>query len=627
MPFVLCVALFVPMALAVADAARKKFCEALPMVFLGLCLVLYILGVFSLLPCAVWLLYLFWLGCLLYLGLAVWRMAKQKRWHLPWAGLLAFLAAAAALWWMVRGARYAIWDEFSHWGRAVKAVHGQQVLPGLAAGQDQFRDYPPGTSLLQALVLWAGRMPFREDVVIYVQGLFSVSLLLYPLRGYAGKQGLVRTPGAALLLVLAPACVFWNYYTGTMVDGLLGVLFGFALAVHFVGENGPFEQALKCLALAMLPLVKTSGLLFAVIVVAIMAVDGARTARAAGQPAMRLWPLPGWVAPLVCTLAAAGSWSLFLQLNHVERRWEESRFSFGSLMGLFTGTAPAWQRQTAQSYFASIFTETNYGWPVSFLPYMGFFALFIGAYWLLRRTLGKAEKRRWDTGFWGLWLGGLLYVLSLLITYLYFFSEYEAVRLSSLSRYLNTYLVAMLVFLAALLAQVVRRAKTLRGWACGLAAGGALWAVLGQPVQVLRPLVTAPQYAVSTAANLQAYADAADKIAPYADGDTAKVYVVAQDDLGETTLRLGYELFPVALPDHVSSIGPNYAEDDLLSLRITRDEWAQALAAGYEYVYLFRTDEAFVNEFGPLFAGDITDGAMYRVVPTDGGVTLEPAGP
>lgn len=642
MPFLFCLALFVPPALAVAGLAHKKFCEAAPAVFLGLSLALYMLGIFSLLPWAVWLLYFLWIGCVIYLGVLLWRRVKSKKWALPSVGLVAFVVAAAALWWVCRGARYATWDEFSHWGRAVKAVFGQQVLPALAMGEDQFRDYPPGVAPLQALVLWAGGLGFREDVILYVQGLFSVSLLLYPLRSF-GRGSALAAPVAALLLFFAPACVFWGFYQQTMVDGLLGVLFGFVLLVHFLGEDGPFECVLQCLALAMLPLVKSSGLLFALMAFFIVAADRLRTARHTGRQKVSGWLVAEAVPPhlahqkvwrslaplLAGIFTAAASWQLFLWLHQVQRRWSPSGFSLQSFMGLFTGAAPAWQRETAKLYFTSIFTETNYGWPVPFLPYMGFFVVFIGVYLPLRRLLPQGRRQRVDTGFWGLWAAGIVYVLGLLFSYLYAFSEYEAVRLASLSRYLNTYLAAMLVFLAGLLVHGVSMAEKPRQWVAALVGGAVLWAVLGQPVAVLAPFVTAPQYAVSSAANAQAYTDAAEAIARFAQGGTVRVYVIAQDDLGATTLRLGYELFPIVLPEHVSSIGPGYAADDLLSLRLTRGEWARMLREGYDLVYLYKTDQAFIEEFGPLFAdpGGIQEGRMYRVAAQNGGIVLTLAEP
>ncbi|MDL2214021.1 hypothetical protein LJB76_00495 [Clostridia bacterium OttesenSCG-928-O13] len=627
MPLVLMLGLIVPLTVAVADATRKQFCEAVPMVFLGLSLILYVLGLFSCLASAVWMLAFLWCASVVWLVFALWRMIKKRRWPAVSVGLVAFVLVAIALWWMLRGSRYEIWDEFSHWGRAAKAVFSQQVLPAVAAGEDLFRDYPPGVALLQALVLWLGRMDFREDVVIFTQALFSAGLLLYPLRRFSWKKA-PGALGALVLLVLAPATVFWNYYTGTMVDGLLGVVFAFVLVVHFFGEGKTFELVLQCMGCAMLPLLKSAGLLWAVLAVAIIFVDelpgrraavgvgSAPTAMAAKRP-----PLFGagrWKAfglPLLCAALGAGSWNLYIALFNVPRRWS---------VGAGGGT-PGWRLQTVQNYAASVFTEQNYGWPVGFLPFMGFFVVFAGLWFLLRRLTKAEHKKRMDVAFWSLFACGILYVVLLLCNYLFFFSEYEAVRLSSLSRYLNTYAAAMMVFLTAWLACVLPDQNPGRQ-GVALAAGAAVWTLLSNPPAVLGPLVTAPQHAVFSAAAQQPYTDAAGDIAHYTDEEMAMVYVVAQDDLGMANLRLGYELAPQMLPEHTSSIGPAYAEDDILSRRITRQQWADLLKEeGYQFVYLFKTDEAFLAEFGPLFENgeEIVDGEIYRVLPRENGVVLE----
>lgn len=316
-----------------------------------------------------------------------------------------------------------------------------------------------------------------------------------------------------------------------------------------------------------------------------------------------------------------------MALHDVPRRWSASGFSLGALWQLVTNGQPAWRAGVARDYFANLFADTNYGWPVGFMPYMGFFALFIAAWALLRR----AEKKEpvatgFAGGFWAMLACGAAYVLFMLFGYLFMFSEYEAVRLASLSRYLNTYLAGMAVFMLGWVAALAARRPLKRIWPA-LAAAAALWLLCGNPAAVLGGFAKAPQNAAAVAAAQNRYGAAAKAIAALGDEEGSRpypVYVVAMDDLGVTLLRMDYELAPAGwLPDHFSSIGPGYAEDDLMSKRLTAEEWAALLQnEGYAYVYLLEINEVFREEFGPLFEGEPTDGGVYRVQMGNEGLRL-----
>ena len=87
------------------------------------------------------------------------------------------MAAAAALWWMVRGARYAIWDEFSHWGRAVKAVHAMDGF--LVKSQDDYVRRPLWWRVaagLQVLLAAAAAVGLVWLAAYWVAGLVKIVL-------------------------------------------------------------------------------------------------------------------------------------------------------------------------------------------------------------------------------------------------------------------------------------------------------------------------------------------------------------------------------------------------------------------------------------------------------------------
>lgn len=632
MPLLLLLFLLLPMVLAAAQALNKRFVETAPLVALGTLALQYLLGLFSLVVVGVWLLRAAWLASVAFL---CWSFVKRRKALLGRldAGLLLFVVLAALLWWLCRGRQYANWDEYSHWGRALKGMFLQDVLPALASVKDGFKEYPPGAALWQYTVMKGAFLPFREDVAIFTQGLFSLSLLLYPLA-LVPRQSRGSALVAAGAAFAAPLMVFNYFYTETTVDALLGVAMAFALLVHFLGGAGRYAFLMKCLAMAALPLLKSSGALLGLLAGLVMLADVLWGAPRHGsarpeKPALpqRINRIAMVLAPLLCVALAYFSWEVFLAAMQVPRRWSLSSLSTQSLWQFFTGSGPAYRGQTARFFAASIFADFNYGWPLKFFPYAGWFVLFGLLFAGLRYFVPQEKRRRFTVGFVGLFAAGVVYTVLVLLNYLFVFPEVEAVVLASLSRYLNTYLVAMLLYLAGWLA-VVLPGRKLPGRAVAALGTAAVW-LLGSspsPLHFLGTVLNAPIAAAETDNYQRPYKEAAAAIRSVDASGNPQVFVVAQQDFGRTTLRIDYELLPAHLPEHTSSIGSPYQEDDLWTAPYTAESWAAELQQNYEYVYLFEVDAKFALEFGALFPADagIVNGAMYAVEKGgNGGIALK----
>ncbi len=641
--------MYLPICAAVATYAKKTFSESAAGVFLGLALVLNMFGMLVNLTFFIYIIYAVWTICVIYLGIHVVNSIKSKTCpSFVSIHMLIFVFGAVAIWWMCRGHRYANWDEFTHWGRAVKAVYEQLTLPGMAEIHTSFKEYPPGVAPLQAISLHVARLPFREDIVIFIQGLFALSLLMYPLHKFNIKDKFMPIFGA-VMMVLAPYTVYWYFFKETTVDGLLGVLFGFVIVVEVLGTGTVFDRVLQCLACGMLPLVKSSGMLLALMAVCVMVVVRLyeekhaqnKTQTVKNKLIKWMWTL----LPAACALAAYTAWNIVISVYDIQRRWQPQGVSADDIWQLITQGQPQWRVETIQSYIANIFADTNYGWPVGFLPYMGFFVVFIA--WMFGINLFAKHKKKYvsakhinatapnettqttskiNVAFWALFWLGILYTIGVLCNYLFFFSEYEAVRLASLSRYLNTYLVGMLMLLISVSVVQLRGVK----WQVQAAASAgilALWAVISQP-NVILPQVLYPSHsAVQSSASQNLYTAAAQEMTAVSQEKILPIYVVSQNDIGATVPRLEYELSPRSFPVHTSSIATDVPEGEILSARMSVEQWSEMLINdGYMYVYLFSVDDVFAAQYAEMFLtdADIVDGKILRVTEENGKVLLVP---
>ena len=253
MLFVAALALFLPLAFAVGAALGKPFEEGAPLAGLATVALGYALALAGLLRVLPWLLYA---GAAVSCVYLVFRVFVRKT--LPLRGLFtlgffAFLAMAVVLWWVCRGRMLVFWDDYSHWGLALKNTFYLDGLYTAPASSVVYKAYPPASVLFPYALLKAVRAPFREDLALFANGILLLSLAVFPLKCFGRKTAGVGIVCAALLFLL-PAALNAQLFFRLLVDGLLGVLFAYILLSRFLPQVGRFSTlhaALGCFALAI----------------------------------------------------------------------------------------------------------------------------------------------------------------------------------------------------------------------------------------------------------------------------------------------------------------------------------------------------------------------------------------
>lgn len=628
MPLLILTALLLPLPLAAAHRLGRRFEEAVPLCWSALVVFALLMGMAGVLRWTPLVFLVLTAGAVLYLGWALWKQGdgparRAMVQKLAGPGFWLFVLAMVLLWWMDRGRRYTNWDEYSHWGRALKGMMQQDVLPCLAAGKDSYRAYPPAPAMFQYLAMKAAGLPFREDVAIFLQSVFALGFLFYPLHCLPrARKGAAVVTAAALFF--APLTLFYHFYVETTVDGLLSVLFAFLIFVWLQGRGRTTELVLLCLASSVLAFTKDSGLAFVLLATAVAGctVLGYRRRLPLQGPRLAAWLL----LPAAAGLVSKMGWSAFLRFHQVPLRWQPEGLTLQGLQDLLHGQ-PQWRMETIRYFGWNIFCDRNYGWLIH-CSYAVFLAVLCLTGVLLYRLMDQTHRRRMGPALLGAGCCAVVYTGATLFTYLFWFDPVEAKILASLSRYLNTCLVALLVLLAAGVGMVLAK----RGPRASVAAAGccaAFWLLASSPdpIPVLKDMIQAPLASAHSQNLERSYTQAAARLkALDPEAQELPVFIVAQQDFGLTNIKLDYELLPAWLPEHTSSIGSPYQEDDIWTQPYTPETWGQELAQHYEYVYLFDVDEKFVQEFGQMFQdpAQIVDGALFRVVPGAQGVALEP---
>lgn len=607
-------ALLLPLIWAACLLTKRRALACAPLVLLGVAAGGYLLALFSAAWAGVWILRVLWLAACGWIALSLLRRGRDA---LPDGTLLLLAAGLVFLWWIDRGRQYTNWDDFSHWGMAVKSLFSEGRLVSLTAGSgDFFPAYPPSLAPFIYLCLRAVGYGFREDLTLFLQSVFLLGLLLYPLQNVSLRKNPLAACGGAALLVLCPLILYANSYITLTVDPMLGILGAFLVWTALQESPGRLEVLLAGLcAFVLAGAVKASGIAFALGGALLFAL----LYRMKNKALPRGRRAAGALAPLCAAAAGKLSWNAFLTLYGIADRWSGGGFSWQSLWQLISRGEPEYRVFVLKKFFVNVAGDFNYGSLLHF-PYLAWLVLLALLFWpLVRLTVPqKAERRAARIAFWGTWGFAVLFMLGMLSSYLFTFSQLEAVALASLSRYLNSPMTMLILVMAGLLCQALA-ACPVRRQAAGLLAGALFWALAASPSAAapLADIAAAPTRAAQSINYNRSYRMIADYIAQQTpqDADICNMLLVSQGDYGFAYIALNYQIFPAVLPDQDSSVTlrsdapPEYIRYD------TPQAWAAEVGQSFSYVCLHNIDDTFAEDFGVLFdAPDkVANGSIFKV--------------
>jgi hypothetical protein len=632
MTYLLVISILVLAAFSLSYLIRSSLLISLPTSIFGITAVLYVFSLFDQLLLGFWVV-------LATIGLATIASAlllirdNELVSHLKTLfspGLAIFLSLALFSYLLTRGMQLSSWDEFSHWGTIVKATFLYDAVGPYNPVELGFRSYPPSLSLFEYFVTklggaWLeGNIFFAYQLIIW--SLFTPFLAQFSWRRWG--QLLMVVP----LVFIAPLA-FFNSLNVTLIDPLLGLLFGYALAIAYVGNILQWRLALHVgLSIFMLTLAKDAGTFMAALVVVLYLVRLFAAKKINPEEwSWRRFAILGSI-PTLSLVASNQSWSALVSAR-VEAPAFSSPIDIGAFFGALRGEGPAYWQEILSTFGFGIsnYPINNDGaLAIPQLQLIVLFALVLAGFeWMVSRRMGRKFGL---ASVATVSVGAIIYTYGLLILYLFRFGEYEAVRLASYERYLGTYWAGIALFVALVAiwlvagsssSEPVKGSKTKTEGIPELVVAGILVISLFvlSPVQKLAEFFANPHgYSSQVRTQFEPVLEQA-KQAGIEPGD--KVWIIAQHTTGFEYWVLRYSLMENEANSGFWSIGSRADENDVWTAEKTESEWAEELK-DYDYVVVLRATESFADQFGELFENpfDATSPSVFKVEDVRGSITL-----
>jgi hypothetical protein len=523
-------------------------------------------------------------------------------------GVLFFVLSIIGFWLLTRSEYYSNFvpgDSFSHWGRVSKIIAGNDRLI-ISTDAVWLQDYPPGMALFDYLFFqFSG---FSERLAMFSRGVFIFAAFsqLFSVTSKAFNR--YAFFGVSIFIY----SLIYFFHTGLhtlSVDLTVGVVFGIVLFGYLADrQNGRQASVIRLAPLVMLlPLIKLIGVLFSFVIISVVVCD-ILVGSVSGRKKSKLI----FAALLLITLCILTyvSWNVHIK-NMGIRKTFNTEISVGEIAKAFNpASATERQKTTIDNFTRRVFfpyLESQYK------PYY-WLAVCLSFLWLIWH-MGKDDK------FWMRFvpfvvlLGGYCaYLAVLLVLYMFSFGAYEGVRLASYERYVNTYLVGVLIVLFGVsLSQYYKKKRKKM----------VTIAFITICLLVMHPGLNKALTDVKYAIRGQQDRDI-ETVAKYwkviesHTAPTSKIYFIWQNSDGGEMQTFSYGIIPRKNNQGCWSVGEPYYDGDVWTCKMTSSEFAKALM-DYDYLFIAHADKKFEDNFLlPLGSGGVQNGSLFQVLKETG---------
>ena len=595
---------------------NKKIETTLPYIYIIYVLIMYLFGSVNLLKYSVYFIVLL-AALLLILSIISFIKHKHKKElfkNLFTPGVIIYLIMILLICVFNRSKLLIGWDEFSHWGDVVKAMYMTDYFSVGPHSLSMFQSYLPGMSLFQYLFQKLSINGFYEPYLFISYQMFFVSLFLPFMTKLEWKHGW-KNLLVLLLVLFSPIVFFTDFYDSIYIDPFLGALTAFCFAqLYFYQEGNKFQFIGLCLSFCMLTLTKDVGIFLAVIGIIAFLINSLKNyfqiTKKDRNFKLLLKKLRPTLILILSVLFVTGLWKLLIHINHAKIKFNEP-FNIHTILNVLLGKDLTY-RSLVRNNFISALSNNYIITGICNLNSLSIMIILITLYLIVYFT-NKDQTKEKNIIVQTLFIGQIIYTFGLLLVYITKFTDfsgYEAINLASYSRYMSIYLSAIFTFLI----MIVINSKNKYNFPWSLYAMISCVILFAPITNIITRVYEGNEY---TYERRKTYIDAANQVNKYLKDEKVNMYIISEHTTGFDYYVLKYSfrdnLKKVSEP-YTWSIGKPSSEEDIWTLKTTRDKWWKDLKDNYDYVYLYHIDDEFIKEFKKLFEKDkIKEKQLYKI--------------
>lgn len=492
-------------------------------------------------------------------------------------------------------------DEFSHWADVVKAMILINDFATNEASYSMFKSYPPAMALIQyfeeQLYLFTNHNnAFSEWRLYYVWELYALSFI-FPLLEC--KDRVIDKFFMFLSFCVCIPIYFEAVYTALKIDPFLSILSGCGMSLVFFWKKKDAVYTTTILLIcATLVLSKDVGLFFSIFISIIYLLDRIMSDTSSNK----LGSICTGLMPLFTIIIAKFSWIYKLKEDSVTPNFSNPIDIKEYLEMFFLHTGNSYRQSVVNSAQKAFFTEgivignSNYVVSISYAIQLLLIIVVLCFVLIIFNLQKRPLSRTLSISLISVpIIQTLLYASFIGAMYAYKFSEYEATRLASYTRYMN--IVFLSIFLIALIGLLISINGSFSGWISLMITVSLLAFV---PVQIPYSLLTRSNITYSH--EVRAFYKPLENLIKDNCTEDDKVYFISRGDKVYNGLLMKFVSRPILVTHNGDSLGPEYFEGDIWSVNIAPDDWMDTLIdENYSYVAILMPGTDFADNYNSCF--------------------------
>ena len=377
---------------------------------------------------------------------------------------------------------------------------------------------------------------------------------------------------------------------------MLGVLFSAILVSYFLDKTKNKFTLIKLSTLSViLALTKQMGILFVFIAGIIIFIDYCFIENKFSFKFVKN-NLKYFLIPIISVVLFSILWKVSLIINHSTTSWNNP-IKIIDFINILTGQAPAYRFEVIHNFVKAIFFTPLESLSCQFTLFM--WSIFIIGCMIIIFKKDSKNSRQTLITYIMLFVGLIIYILVLLLSYMFKFSEWEAIRLASYARYLSSYILGMMIFLFAMFTQehITDEKKF-----CKISSLLCVFCICFLNINALFEMTLGAKGSVNITVERRNEYKKYEKLFEDHITKNDKIYFIATNTNGGPYFIARYLSTPVVVQPPVWSFGKPYSDEDIFTVDITKEKWKEELLANnYTYVYLYHVDKEFQGLYGELF--------------------------
>lgn len=509
-----------------------------------------------------------------------------------------------------RNGAFAVWDEYATWSLVSKNMYYNDSLY-LTGKTTVYCFYPPFPTILQYFFCkLLGK--YSQGIELFTCYMLGFSLMM-PLLKNIKKTELIKILSILLCMIFIP-CIFADslfYYT-IYTDTLLGIMTGYILYEYFFSDNDRFLKITMFFAFACLSLLKTTGILTAIIIIFVLFIYNSFDIKEKRIKVSKINKknICIFIILFISIFLSYITWRIYSTNNSSNLNYgyrisvaprsllEVVKLFYHTIVGT---TEPI--NATFSTFFRDFFDKGYYVLTPFGMPGSCVIAIFMLSYiYVLKSFVSKKEKNKYIKIFVSILLVFLFYIIMIQFAYAYRFSDAEAVSHASMQRYVGTIYTTLLILLIGIVYNLNHKSKMY------------LFVV---PI-ILLIFTPVNNIANATVASGYHYYKVNQKLKPYSEfSDFVKAHTTKKSKIfpinqanDESLIIFRYFMTPVMVPmvDHFNNDIKYYL--DIKNVK----EFEKLLYDDYDYVVILKTDDFFNENYNDIFEKQkIENFSLYKI--------------